>query len=67
MAEEVKKEELGMSILGQKAHDFEAPTTQGTLRLSDYKGSWLVLFFTQQTSPLFAPLSSWLLQEYMTN
>ena len=31
-------------VLGQKAPDFEAPTTQGTLRLSDYKGTWLILF-----------------------
>jgi peroxiredoxin (alkyl hydroperoxide reductase subunit C) len=44
MVEEVKKEELGMPILGQTAPDFEALTTQGTLRLSDYKGSWLILF-----------------------
>jgi len=44
MVEEVKKEETGMPILGQKAPDFEAITTQGTLRLSDYKGTWLILF-----------------------
>lgn len=30
--------------LGEKAPDFEAVTTQGTLRLDDFKGSWLVLF-----------------------
>jgi peroxiredoxin (alkyl hydroperoxide reductase subunit C) len=30
--------------LGELAPDFEAVTTQGTLRLSDFKGSWLVLF-----------------------
>lgn len=30
--------------LGEKAPDFEAVTTQGKLRLSDFKGSWLVLF-----------------------
>jgi len=29
--------------LGQKVPDFEAVTTQGTLKLSDYEGSWLVL------------------------
>lgn len=33
-----------MPVLGNKAPDFEAVTTQGTLRLSDYKGSWLILF-----------------------
>lgn len=42
--EEVKKEENSLPILGQKAPDFEAVTTQGTLRLSDYKGSWVILF-----------------------
>jgi len=41
---EVKKEEMGFPVLGQKAPDFEAVTTQGTLRLSDFKGTWLVLF-----------------------
>jgi len=30
--------------LGEKAPDFEAPTTHGTLRLEDYEGSWLILF-----------------------
>lgn len=30
--------------LGQFAPDFEAETTRGTIRLSDYKGKWLVLF-----------------------
>lgn len=31
-------------VLGQKAPDFEALTTHGTLRLSDYQGTWLILF-----------------------
>ncbi len=44
MSEEVKKEAIGLPILGKKAPDFEASTTQGTLRLSDYTGTWLVLF-----------------------
>lgn len=35
---------VGLPLLGGKAPDFEALTTQGTLRLSDYEGSWLVLF-----------------------
>ncbi len=30
--------------LGEKAPDFEAVTTQGTLRLEDFKGSWVVMF-----------------------
>jgi len=30
--------------IGEKAPDFEARTTQGVLRLGDYRGKWLVLF-----------------------
>ncbi|RPJ59893.1 MAG: peroxiredoxin [Acidobacteria bacterium] len=30
--------------IGSPAPQFEAPTTHGTLRLEDFKGSWLVLF-----------------------
>lgn len=30
--------------IGSKAPQFEALTTHGTLKLSDYKGSWLILF-----------------------
>jgi peroxiredoxin (alkyl hydroperoxide reductase subunit C) len=30
--------------LGQRAPNFEAATTHGTLKLEDYKGSWLILF-----------------------
>lgn len=33
-----------MPILGEPAPDFEALTTQGMVKLSDYKGKWLVLF-----------------------
>jgi len=44
MAEEPQIEEVGLPVLGQKAPDFEAVTTQGTLRLSDFEGNWLVLF-----------------------
>jgi peroxiredoxin (alkyl hydroperoxide reductase subunit C) len=44
MTEEIKTEEIGLLLLGGKAPDFEALTTQGTLKLSDYEGSWLVLF-----------------------
>jgi peroxiredoxin (alkyl hydroperoxide reductase subunit C) len=39
-----EKETVGLPLLGGKAPDFEALTTQGTLRLSDFEGSWLVLF-----------------------
>ncbi|MBN1762102.1 MAG: peroxiredoxin [Methanomicrobia archaeon] len=37
-------EEITLPLLGDPAPDFEAVTTFGTLRLSDFKGSWLVLF-----------------------
>ena len=35
---------ISMPRLGEKAPDFEAPTTHGVLKLSDFKGKWLVLF-----------------------
>lgn len=41
---ENQKNEISFPLIGEKAPDFEAVTTQGTLRLSDYEGSWLVLF-----------------------
>jgi peroxiredoxin (alkyl hydroperoxide reductase subunit C) len=34
----------GLPRLNEPAPDFEAMTTHGTIRLSDYEGSWLVLF-----------------------
>ena len=33
-----------MPVLGEPAPDFEALTTQGVIKLSDFKGKWLVLF-----------------------
>lgn len=30
--------------IGQKAPDFKATTTFGSIKLEDYKGKWLVLF-----------------------
>ncbi len=33
-----------MPRLGEPAPEFEAPTTHGMKKLSDYKGSWLILF-----------------------
>lgn len=33
-----------MPRLNEPAPDFEARTTHGTEKLSDYKGKWLVLF-----------------------
>jgi len=42
LSTEINQETL--PVLGQKAPDFEALTTHGTLRLSDYEGTWLILF-----------------------
>ena len=36
--------EVSLPMIGNKAPDFEALTTQGTLRLEDFKGGWLVMF-----------------------
>jgi peroxiredoxin (alkyl hydroperoxide reductase subunit C) len=41
---EESKQEISLPRLGDPAPDFEAVTTHGTIRLEDYKGSWLVLF-----------------------
>lgn len=30
--------------IGEYAPEFEAQTTMGTIKLSDYKGKWVVLF-----------------------
>jgi len=38
------KQEVRFPRLGEPAPDFEAITTQGTIKLEDYKGSWLILF-----------------------
>lgn len=35
---------VGLPRLNEKAPSFEATTTHGTIRLSDYEGSWLILF-----------------------
>ena len=42
--ENPEKAEGGLPLIGEKAPDFEAVTTQGPLRLSDFEGSWLVMF-----------------------
>ena len=46
MIEAVKEVAKAASLprLNEPAPAFEAVTTQGTLRLSDYEGSWLILF-----------------------
>ncbi|MDI3542814.1 MAG: peroxiredoxin 2/4 [Candidatus Atribacteria bacterium] len=42
--EEVREEIIHFPRVGEVAPSFEAVTTHGTLRLEDFKGSWLVLF-----------------------
>ncbi|HUV56667.1 MAG TPA: peroxiredoxin [Dehalococcoidales bacterium] len=42
--EEVKEKVGSLPRLGEPAPPFEAPTTHGTLKLEDFKGSWLILF-----------------------
>ncbi len=42
MTMEVETKE--MLVLGKEVPNFEASTTSGTVRLSDYKGKWVVLF-----------------------
>ena len=34
----------GTVRIGEYAPDFEAETTKGNIKFSDYKGKWLVLF-----------------------
>jgi peroxiredoxin (alkyl hydroperoxide reductase subunit C) len=43
-AEPQTPESSGLPRLGSPAPQFEAVTTQGVVRLSDFKGTWLVLF-----------------------
>ena len=42
--EELREEPISFPRVGEMAPSFEAVTTHGTLRLEDFKGSWLVLF-----------------------
>jgi peroxiredoxin (alkyl hydroperoxide reductase subunit C) len=42
--EEVKEQTPSLPRLGEPAPPFEAVTTQGVIKLEDYKGSWLILF-----------------------
>ena len=46
MDTEVVEEKVPPSLprLGSPAPDFEADTTHGTVRLEDFRGSWLILF-----------------------
>jgi peroxiredoxin (alkyl hydroperoxide reductase subunit C) len=42
--EEVKEQLVSLPRLGESAPPFEAVTSHGTLRLDDFKGSWLIIF-----------------------
>jgi peroxiredoxin (alkyl hydroperoxide reductase subunit C) len=42
--EDMNTPAMGIPRLGMPAPQFEAVTTHGTLRLADFKGSWLILF-----------------------
>jgi len=45
MNEELKNETVNrLPILGEPAPQFEAITSQGPIKLSDYKGKWVILF-----------------------
>ncbi|WAA11880.1 peroxiredoxin [Fervidibacillus halotolerans] len=44
MTEHTVTEVRSLPRIGQKAPQFEAVTSQGKIRLSDYEGSWLILF-----------------------
>ena len=42
--EEVQEVRRGLPVLGREAPNFEAETTMGKIRLSNYRGKWVVLF-----------------------
>lgn len=44
MTNDTEAKAYGMPQINAPAPDFEAKTTQGVKKLSDYKGKWLVLF-----------------------
>jgi peroxiredoxin (alkyl hydroperoxide reductase subunit C) len=44
MSEEIVQEVVRLPRLNEAAPAFEAVTTHGVIRLSDYEGSWLILF-----------------------
>ncbi|PSR22299.1 MAG: peroxiredoxin [Sulfobacillus acidophilus] len=44
MADELQTEVRSLPRIGEPAPDFEADSTQGPLRLSNYRGKWVMLF-----------------------
>lgn len=43
--------------IGEFAPEFEAQTTMGNIKLSDYKGKWVVLFSILEILPPFVQQS----------
>lgn len=64
MERKVEEERRGLLRLGELVPDFEAITTHGKIKLSDFKGKWVILFFTQQILHQFALQSLLPLQKY---
>lgn len=44
MSDEIVQEVVRLPRLNEPAPEFEAVTTHGVIRLTDYEGSWLILF-----------------------
>ena len=44
MEEEIEEEKKGFLRLGEVVPDFETVTTHGKIKLSDFKGKWVILF-----------------------
>ncbi|MDD5660206.1 MAG: peroxiredoxin [Actinomycetota bacterium] len=40
----IEEKQVGLPRLGSPAPQFEAVTTQGNLKLEDFKGTWLIMF-----------------------
>jgi len=40
----IEEKQIGLPRLGSPAPQFEAVTTQGNLKLEDFKGTWLIMF-----------------------
>ena len=53
--------------IGMKAPDFTAMTTFGPIKLSDYKGHWVILFSHPVILPPSALQNLLLLRKPMTN
>ena len=57
-----------MPMIGDPAPEFRAITTMGKVDFpADYKGSWVVLFHTPQTSLRYAPRNSSASRRWLRN